>query len=42
VYAREDNNQQVCIQGLTEYECFSEDELMTIFINGKNSRVTCN
>ncbi|KAG4087851.1 kinesin-domain-containing protein [Neocallimastix lanati (nom. inval.)] len=40
VYAREDNNQQVCIQGLTEYECFSEDELMTIFINGKNSRVT--
>jgi len=42
VYAREDNNQQVCIQGLSEYKCFSEDELMSIFMNGRNSRVTCN
>ncbi|ORX48162.1 kinesin-domain-containing protein [Piromyces finnis] len=40
VYAREDNNQQVCIQGLSEYNCFSENELMSIFMNGKNSRVT--
>ncbi|OUM69454.1 hypothetical protein PIROE2DRAFT_2540 [Piromyces sp. E2] len=38
VYAREDNNQQVCIQGLSEYECFSENELMSIFMNGRNSR----
>jgi len=42
VYARENNNQQVCIQGLSEYECFSEEKLMEIFMNGINNRVTCN
>ncbi|KAG4091831.1 kinesin-domain-containing protein [Neocallimastix lanati (nom. inval.)] len=40
VYARENNNQQVCIQGLSEYECFSEEKLMEIFMNGINNRVT--
>jgi hypothetical protein len=40
LFAREDGKQQVCIAGLTEYECFSVDDLMKIFGHGNNVRST--